>query len=179
MAAGTAAPAAGADVDAAGAPSYKNACGVPLMQAAFNARCVEEIKRKDHDTGIVSTKAMINRPAVDIHALYNGIGVGPLVDTYAPRYFPGLPELRCPECNGKTTKAGCTRPRRAHAFHCDWWCVGRRMQCCGGCPSFSSYDADAVAQYAATLATTLQFSCHPSPSSTPSSVNLISVLSTC
>jgi hypothetical protein len=70
MAAGrrTAAPAAGADVDAAGAPSYKNACGVPLMQAAFNARCAEEIKRKGHDTSIVGTEAMINRPTVDIDA---------------------------------------------------------------------------------------------------------------
>ena len=38
------------------------------MQAAFKARCVEEINRKDHDTSIVGPEAMINRPTVDIDA---------------------------------------------------------------------------------------------------------------
>ena len=69
MAAGrrTAAPAAGADVDAAGAPSYKNARGVPLTGRIQYTLC-QEIKRKDRDTSIVGTEAMINRPTVDIDA---------------------------------------------------------------------------------------------------------------
>jgi hypothetical protein len=168
QAAAAAAAVAGAGIDATGAPSYKNGRGMPLMQEAFNALCISQIKRDESDVTVAGVEAMIRRPTVNIDALYDDVGVGPLVDTYAPSYFPGLPELTCLQCNGPTIKDGFTRPRRAHAFHCDWWFVGRRIKCAGGCASFNSYDADAVAQYAANIGHGQPFSYRPSPSSTTS-----------
>ena len=122
-------------------------------------------QRKDHDTSAVGTEAMINRPTVDIDALYNDIGVGPLVGTYAPRYFPGLPELCARSATAKPPRTAAPAPAaRTHSTatggllggECSAAAAARRSAATMPTPSHSTLP---------TLATALQFSCHPSPSS--------------